>query len=337
MLCYQHSAYVDQAVRAALAQTYSPLEIVISDDASTDDTFDQIKAIVAEYRGPHVVKIRRNIQNLGIGEHINQVWRECRGEWIFASAGDDMSHPDRVATVMRASAAHPEIQLFQSYLREVDAQGNVIGVNILGDDSSEATRIPLRTWGFMQRIRHETPHSHGASFAYSRKLVDLFGPLRPNVIFEDNVLNWRAELLNGMALIREAIVDHRCHDGQITNLAAGADFDRVEYRRRAGLDSNVATSVQNMEDSTCAFEHGFLTPEEMDLARAWNSNRNRYFALQREALTGRWPTRIVSLALCLGMRGALALLRRDDFARAAMPDWLYFHLKRALRRRHLRN
>lgn len=335
VLCYQHSAYVSQAVRAALAQTYSPLEIVISDDASIDDTFEQIKAIVAEYRGPHVVKIRRNTQNLGIGEHINQVWQECRGEWIFASAGDDMSHPGRVATVMRASAAHPDIKLFQSYLREVDAQGNVLGINVLGDDLFEATRIPLRTWGVMQRISNETPHTHGASFAYSRKMVDLFGPLRPEVIFEDNVLNWRAELLSGMALIREAVVDHRIHEGQITHSAGGVDLERIEFRRRARLDSNVATSIQNIEDSICVFDHGLLTSDKMELARAWTSDRHHYFSLLREALTLSWPTRIIPLAQILGVRSDLAPpIHRDDFARAAMPDWLYFQFKRVRRRRN---
>ena len=333
VLCYEHSAYVQQAVRAALAQTYSPLEIVISDDASIDDTFEKIHATVADYRGPHVVKIRRNTQNLGIGEHINQVWRECRGEWIFASAGDDMSHPDRVAIVMRASAAHPEIKLFQSYLREVDARGSVIGINVLGDNPSEAQRIGLRTWGFAQRIRNETPHPHGASFAYSRKVVDLFGPLRPEVIFEDNVLNWRAELLGGMALIREAVVDHRIHEGQITNSAGNVDLERNEIRRRARLHSNVATSIQNMEDAICAFDHGLLTTDELKLLRAWTSDRNQYFSSLRDALVLSWPARIFSLVQAMQIRGVLAPLRRDDFARAMMPDWLYFQLKRGRRRR----
>jgi GT2 family glycosyltransferase len=43
VLAYNQQKFVAEAVRGALAQTYHPLEIVISDDCSTDGTFDVIK------------------------------------------------------------------------------------------------------------------------------------------------------------------------------------------------------------------------------------------------------------------------------------------------------
>jgi glycosyltransferase involved in cell wall biosynthesis len=58
LLIYQQQSTVEAAVRGALAQTYSLLEIVISDDASTDGTRAAIDHALDGYNGPH--RIIRN-------------------------------------------------------------------------------------------------------------------------------------------------------------------------------------------------------------------------------------------------------------------------------------
>lgn len=66
MLCYNHEQYIEASVRAILAQTYSRLEIVVSDDCSTDNTWNILQRIKEEYTGPHTFIIRRNEHNLRI-------------------------------------------------------------------------------------------------------------------------------------------------------------------------------------------------------------------------------------------------------------------------------
>ena len=58
VLAYQQEATIEQAIRGALAQTYTPLEIVISDDASTDSTWDTIQRAVAGYGGTRRLLLR---------------------------------------------------------------------------------------------------------------------------------------------------------------------------------------------------------------------------------------------------------------------------------------
>ncbi|MFZ9020596.1 MAG: glycosyltransferase family 2 protein, partial [Paracoccaceae bacterium] len=55
ILTYNQVDFVENALSGAFSQTYSPLEIVISDDASTDGTREKIKEMVAQYSGPHSV------------------------------------------------------------------------------------------------------------------------------------------------------------------------------------------------------------------------------------------------------------------------------------------
>ena len=77
ILTYNHVDIISDAINAALAQTYSPLQIIVSDDCSTDATWEVIKNTVSLYTGPHKVEIRRNAVNLGISAHINALWKEC--------------------------------------------------------------------------------------------------------------------------------------------------------------------------------------------------------------------------------------------------------------------
>ncbi|MEO8808402.1 MAG: glycosyltransferase, partial [Burkholderiaceae bacterium] len=71
LIAYQQEKTVAQAVAGALSQTYTPLEIILSDDASNDGTFAAMQAAVAGYTGPHHILLNRNPRNLGIGAHLS--------------------------------------------------------------------------------------------------------------------------------------------------------------------------------------------------------------------------------------------------------------------------
>ena len=80
LLAYQQQETIEAALRSALAQPYSPLEIVVSDDASTDGTWALVERMVADYAGQHRLVLNRNPVNLGIGAHINRMVSLSPGE-----------------------------------------------------------------------------------------------------------------------------------------------------------------------------------------------------------------------------------------------------------------
>jgi glycosyltransferase involved in cell wall biosynthesis len=63
---FNQEKYIEESLNSILSQTYSPLEIIISDDASTDGTWQKITDILAKYTGPHKIITNRNEKNLGI-------------------------------------------------------------------------------------------------------------------------------------------------------------------------------------------------------------------------------------------------------------------------------
>lgn len=101
IIAFNQERYIRQAVEAAFRQTWSPLEIILSDDNSEDRTFEIMREMAQSYRGPHRLVLNRNSRNLGVGAHINRIVELCSGDFIVASAGDDVSEPERAEELYR--------------------------------------------------------------------------------------------------------------------------------------------------------------------------------------------------------------------------------------------
>ena len=74
VMSYRQEAYIADTVASAFASDYPDLEIVLTDDASPDGTFQIMREMAAAYRGPHRIVLNRNAQNLGLIGHVNHLF-----------------------------------------------------------------------------------------------------------------------------------------------------------------------------------------------------------------------------------------------------------------------
>ena len=102
LVSYNQEHVVEEAMKSVFAQNYSPLEIILSDDCSTDGTFEIMQRISDDYDGPHKVRLNCNSSNMGIGKHWDFISRQACGELIVHAAGDDISVPSRVNVLVKA-------------------------------------------------------------------------------------------------------------------------------------------------------------------------------------------------------------------------------------------
>lgn len=201
LLAYQQQSTIEAAVRGALQQTYTPLEIVISDDASTDATWATIQQAVAGYAGPHRLVLNRNPANLGIGAHLNRMVGLSHGELLFVAAGDDVSLPQRCERVVDAwLAAGRRPDLVSSSLLDLDAEGRTHGSIVPTD---------LSTYRDAADWIARPPHLIGAAQAWTRRVYDRFGPLPAGTVAEDRLMAFRAIVAGGAITLAEPLVQYR--------------------------------------------------------------------------------------------------------------------------------
>ncbi len=82
---YNQAQYIKEAVESALAQTYENLEVVVSDDNSTDNT----KEILESFSDPRL-KYFRSESNYGrVGNYHHMLYDLIQGEWVVNLDGDD--------------------------------------------------------------------------------------------------------------------------------------------------------------------------------------------------------------------------------------------------------
>jgi glycosyltransferase involved in cell wall biosynthesis len=219
-LGYQQEQFIRESVEGALAQTYSPLEIILSDDCSADLTFDIMQEMATAYRGPHRLVLNRNPGNLGMGSHLSRLVELASGEIMVVGAGDDISLPERVVRIQRefAASSGKAMAVFSDMI-EIDGNGNFL---------RHADTRPRP--GFdrpVQCCRHMLGGISGASNAWHRTVFDVFGPLHPDIVFEDRVIALRAALLGGIRHIPEALVKYRRHQTNSVAMFDSADLKQA--------------------------------------------------------------------------------------------------------------
>lgn len=206
LLAYNQERYIGHAIEGALQQTYSPLEIIVSDDASDDQTFANIRSVAANYSGPHSLVVIRQEKNRGIADHYSRICSIAHGDWLFSAAGDDISLPHRVADCM-------EMVLHQRNVAAVFSDFEEYG--------ELANCFPRHPWPAEEDYLPENQiigcgvRVPGATLAIDARVMRIFGPINGDIQSEDRVLPFRAVFLGGIKHIPKALVLRGRHEGGI--------------------------------------------------------------------------------------------------------------------------
>jgi O-antigen biosynthesis protein len=100
---YNGSAYVAEAVESALAQTGVEFEVVVGDNASTDDTL----AIVKRYAADPRLRVLTSEKNLGIFGNLNRLVDAARAPYLKILCADDRMLPGGLAKQLDYISARP--------------------------------------------------------------------------------------------------------------------------------------------------------------------------------------------------------------------------------------
>lgn len=264
---YNQEGYVREALSSALAQDYEPLEIVVSDDGSTDGTRDIIESMVRAYRGPHRISVNFNASNRGVCGNFEYAFGLTHGELVFSFGGDDISTPDRVSSVMRvwiAGGRRAKVLACGGWLMDVAGRNySVYGREVMNG-------APV-----------------GAFNAYDRCVFDDFPRIRPEFIrqaYEDSIYGYRAQLYAPAEFVDRQLVRYRFGSG----VSTGGDWRKKAVRGSAAIKA----SCEQLLLDLVAFPPGADALRKdgcrRELARALDHENDYLSLLQGKTLAARW-------------------------------------------------
>ncbi|MCJ7658159.1 MAG: glycosyltransferase family 2 protein [Anaerolineales bacterium] len=134
MPVYNTEKYVSQAIESILIQTYRDLELIIIDDASTDDSLKILRSY--EKRDPRI-RILTNDSNQGISRARNLGLQLARGEYIAVMDSDDISLPDRFEKQIDYLTANPHVGVVGTNYTLVHENGIAHRTSKLVESSSQ--------------------------------------------------------------------------------------------------------------------------------------------------------------------------------------------------------
>lgn len=196
MMTYNQERYVRDAVRGVLAQTYEPLEIVISDDHSTDRTWDIINEEVEAYKktgGVHTkIILSQNEENVGIAGNFKIAQTLSHGVLIVAAAGDDLSMSIRVERIVDAWVKNGKQAAaigHSGYM--IDPKGRILGV--VRRSTFEAPLGALMAWRVYPELQFPNVECRGA--------------------VEDAIFSYRAAMLGDWLDLDDKLILYRIGSG----------------------------------------------------------------------------------------------------------------------------
>jgi glycosyltransferase involved in cell wall biosynthesis len=221
---YNYRDFVGAAIDSALAVDWPDKEVIVVDDASTDDS----RNIIDGFRGKVVAYFRPKSYQLGA--HIFGFEQSTGDVMIFLDA-DDLLEPDVMLNV--AKVWRPGVSKVQYRMNVIDATGTQLGSAIPQfppkDDPEKLRRTFLRT------MTYTTPP--GSGDAYSRDFVRNAFAMAPTTIREsDAVLLTLAPMMGDVLTIRKPLARYRIH---ATNTWGMRSLDAAKFRSRLHQDAEL--------------------------------------------------------------------------------------------------
>jgi glycosyltransferase involved in cell wall biosynthesis len=118
---FNRAAFLEKAIKSIISQNFNSFEIIVSDNASTDNTEDLVKSF-----GSERIIYHKNEQNIGIVGNHNKALELATGEYIHIFSDDDLMNQDSILKKALILDTHKNIGLVHSDIVMINGDDNII-------------------------------------------------------------------------------------------------------------------------------------------------------------------------------------------------------------------
>lgn len=241
-LCTHNGArFLREQVRSICLQSLPPREIVLSDDASTDESVAIVRTTIAECAAerpghPVVLRVFENRPALRVVKNFEQAISACTADLIALSDQDDVWLPERLAMMAARFAQDPRLLLLHTDARLVDAERRDLGHTLFHALEVTASEIERVHAGSAFDVLLRRNLVTGATTVFRRALLADALPL-PVEWVHDEWLGIIASTVGRVDLLEQPLIEYRQHGSN--QIGARRDTFVEKVRKALGSRGNI--------------------------------------------------------------------------------------------------
>lgn len=164
---YNHGHYLSELIESCLLQSYPHWELIIVDDASTDNSLD----VAYSYARKHAnIRVLENRENMGAIYSVNQGFKLSRGDYVVMRSADDIHLPGYFATAVDMLQKYPHAAFFCADIAYFREDPDVFQVETLGIGTETGYYAP----DHLVDVLGITP-IHGHTVMIRKRLLEALG------------------------------------------------------------------------------------------------------------------------------------------------------------------
>ncbi|HRO42892.1 MAG TPA: glycosyltransferase family A protein [Flavipsychrobacter sp.] len=204
MCAYNVSEFIDRAINSILEQTYQDWELIICDDASTDNTIE----LIGKYLKDERIKLHQQTKNVGYLKNKNYAFTLYSGDLITQLDADDTCPPDRLEKQVAVFKNHPEIKICGSNYQQIDLHDKPLGATKHQEDF------------LISDLKDEYPFWF-PGLIFHKELIDEFGLFSEyfsGIFGDDNYWTIRVNRKYPIYFLKDVLYNYRINPNSITNV-----------------------------------------------------------------------------------------------------------------------
>jgi glycosyltransferase involved in cell wall biosynthesis len=184
MPVYNGERFIRQALDSLLSQDYENFELIISDNASTDNTAEICKRYISDRRVQYV----RNKENIGALKNFKKLVDMAHGKYFMWAAADDYWAKDFISTMVEELERHPQAGVVMSGIQLVNVNGETINsIRFLGDKNPNKMNHYQMLIGLTASGKKKEKYNLYIYGLFRTQLLKESIPFLPNTLYADRL------------------------------------------------------------------------------------------------------------------------------------------------------